>query len=144
MQNVDSAKPKWHWALLPAGVVIFARPPRARPACTHSGTRSHSRVTIFERTVQHPPAHVPRAPRLDCWWDGLLSTGIGAAWVQGVILTGLIAELCIRIGATARSLGCGHKTLEAHHHTVNRPFGASALARIDPPVLSKTDPGILI
>ena len=73
MQNVDSAKPKWHWALLPAAVVIFARPPKARPACTHSGTRSHSRVTIFERSVQHPPAHVPRAARLHCRRGGLLA-----------------------------------------------------------------------
>ena len=42
-----------------------------------------------------------------------------------VISTGIAAEICIRIGATARSLGCEHKTLEAHHRTVNRPFGVT-------------------
>ena len=39
--------------------------------------------------------------------------------------TGIAAEICIRIGATARSLGCEHKTFEAHHRTVNRPFGVT-------------------
>src|ERR1017187_8087167 len=53
------------------------------------------------------------------------STFLGRPRNLWVTSTGIAAEICIRIGATARSLGCEHKTLEAHHRTVNRPFGVT-------------------
>jgi hypothetical protein len=67
-------------------------------------------------------------------WHGAMEATLFSGWIYDtlgcprnlwVTSTGIAAEICIRIGATARSLGCEHKTLEAHHRTVNRPFGVT-------------------